>query len=85
MDTNPDDEVNPLRNYTIPGRLWIIACITGGMLGFIAYVLELLPTFPPGSYPLVFFIVPMVLITLVIYVVGCYGLRALGIRLKKDE
>jgi hypothetical protein len=85
MDTNPDDEVNPLRNYTIPGRLWIIACITGGMFGFIAYVLELLPGFPPGRYPLTFFLVPVVLITLVIYVAGCFGLRALGIRLRKDE
>lgn len=78
------DEDHPLRNFTILGRLWIITCIVLGALAFVAYVTELLPTFQPGSYPIILFIIPVVLATLAVYALGYGFLRLCGFRLRKQ-
>jgi hypothetical protein len=77
------DENNPLRNFTILGRLWIIACIVLGMLGFYAYVTDMLPNLPSGSYPVIIFILPVAIATFLVYVFGYLLMGLCGFRLRK--
>ena len=77
------DDQNPLRNYTIIGRLWIIACLTGGMFVFIAYLSDTLPILPAGSYPVFLFLFPVVLGMLAIYVVGVGVFKLFGVNHRK--
>ena len=78
------DDSNPLRNFTILGRLWIITCIVLGIFGLIAYVIELVPTLPSGRYPIVLFWVPIALATLAVYGIGYAILRICGFRLRRQ-
>ncbi len=78
-----DNEQNLLRNFTIAGRLWIIACICGGTGAFIAYMCELLPQLPPGRYPLIFFLVPVALGTLLVYGLGYKAISLVGIKMRR--
>ena len=77
------DDPNPLRNYTIIGRLWIIACLAAGAFVFIAYMSDTLPILPPGSYPVFLFLVPVALGILAIYAIGVGAFRLLGIKHRK--
>ena len=75
---------NPLRNFTLLGRLWIIACIGLGTFVFIAYVSEMLPILPAGQYPVVWFLVPVVLGSLVLYAIGTLFFRMIGIKIRRE-
>ena len=77
------DENNPLRNFTILGRLWIIACIVLAMLGFYAYVTDFLPGLPSGGYPIIMFLLPVLIAAFFVYVLGYGLLRLCGFRLRK--
>jgi hypothetical protein len=77
------DESNPLRNFTILGRLWAVICLFVGVFGFVAYVVELVPTLPAGNYPVIVLVMPIALATLVLYALGYGFLRMCGFRLRK--
>jgi hypothetical protein len=78
-DRHPD--TNPLRNVTIPGRLLVVgtgffigAGITFVLLGF-AQSNDL----PPGRYPVVILILPVVLGGGPIFLIGRWIMRRVGI------
>lgn len=81
--SNKKKEFDPLENFTFAGKLWVVFCIILAAAGLIAYVSEMLPTFPPGDYPLILFMVPVLGVTLAIYALGYWILTKCGIRLRK--
>jgi hypothetical protein len=73
------DENNPLRAVTIPGRLLVILtlALTGG--GFAAVVLWLEPELAPGRYPIIYFLIPVLLGASVFFACGRLLMGLIGI------
>jgi hypothetical protein len=78
------DHGNPLQNYTIVGRLWIILCMIFGLLIFVAFWSEQLPFLPSGTYPTWFFYGPPLLGGATLYWTGKLIFGAIGIKLRRD-
>lgn len=77
------DQNNPLRDFTFVGRLWVVICVLLGMGLGVAYLAEMLPGFPTGSYPLMMFFVPVGLVMIVVYALGYWVLCLCGVRMRK--
>lgn len=76
---------DPLRDFTAAGRLWLAGCITLGVASLGAYVAEVVPELPYGSYPWFIFVLPVAVATVAIYYAGNWLLRKCGVRLRQAE
>ena len=78
MKNDPD----LFEGHTMAGRLWAVACMAVAFLAFLAYMNEMLPSFPPGSYPLIMFAIPACVASLGLYAVGFWIMSRCGIKMR---
>ena len=85
MSTEPDHHEGgspgPADWLTIPGRLLLILTLIGFAGGYGLYMLWGLENLPRGSYPILFFIVPVLLVAALFFVVTAFVLERLGIHI----
>ena len=79
-----DEDRDPLP-YTAAGKLIVIATISTPIVGVSGMIYVLSRYSPDGRYPLVFFCIPFVVPTFVLFYGGCALLRRWGIRVRKDD
>lgn len=70
---------------TLPGRLLLILTVVGvafGLAGFFLWVVDDLPT---GSYPVLMFVLPVLLGGAAFFAIGALVLRLVGVRVFRAD
>jgi hypothetical protein len=85
METNPDQDDEGSRGpadwLTVRGRLLLILTLLSFAGGFTWYTLRALETLPSGSYPFLFFAIPVLIAAVVFFFAVAFLLERLGIRI----
>lgn len=76
---------HPMEQFTIAGRLLIVATICFAIGFLYLNIMYIKDNFPAGSYPIAFIAIPVLIGSAIFYGV-LYGiLRLFGVRLKQDS
>ncbi len=78
-DRHPDN--NPLRDVTIPGRLLVVGTVflIGAGITFVLLAFAQSNDLPPGRYPVMILILPVILGGGAFFLVGRWVMRRVGI------
>ena len=76
MNENHENR-NPLRSFSYPARVLIVACVPLMLVGFYFSIEN--EVFPSGSYPLIVLLLPGIGIALTLFIVGCVAFKILRI------
>jgi hypothetical protein len=84
MENEPPPK-HPMENFTIAGRLLIVATIVvaGGLIYW--NVMYIHDNFPSGLYPIVFILIPVLIGSAIFFGVFYWILRLFGIRVRNDS
>ncbi|MDR3457735.1 MAG: hypothetical protein P4N60_09840 [Verrucomicrobiae bacterium] len=76
---------NPLENFTLAGRVLVVATIVFAGGFFYWNVIFINDNFPAGHYPLAFMAIPVLVGSAIFYGAGCLLCKLFGIRVRKDS
>jgi len=84
MAEKEDSDTWVVRRFTIPGRILFLLTIFGSGALFLWYLMATLPTFPAGSYPIMFWLIPVGLAGFFFFLLAALVLEKLGVKIYRD-
>ena len=75
---------DPLRAFTFPGRLLVIATVLASAGMFYWNVMFINDNFPTGHYPIAFLLIPVIIGAAIFFLVASFILRLAGIRVWRE-
>jgi hypothetical protein len=85
VDSGGRGRPGPAEWLTVPGRLLLIACLAAGAAGFYFYFIATYEELPPGSYPVLLWLVPVALAAIAFFVAAAAVLERLGVRIYRNR
>lgn len=78
-----EDDVEPFlaRRLTVPGRLLFVVTLLGAGAVLVLYILESLPGFPAGRYPVYMWALPVAMAGVLFFFGAAFALEKLGVRI----
>ncbi len=89
-DADHDEHADPdppglAKWLTVPGRLLLILTFILGGAGFYFFAMNTLPSLPSGSYPVMFWVAPVVLACVIFFFAVAWVLERAGVRVYQKK
>ncbi len=84
-DEQPEHRAGPIEWLTVPGRLLLIGTIIAWAAGLYWYVAITLPNLPSGRYPVIFWVVPVLLAAFFFFLAAAFVLERLGVKIYRNK
>ena len=84
-DEPPEHRAGPIEWLTVPGRLLLIGTVVGCAAVLYWYVAITLPNLPSARYPLVIWVVPVLLCAFFFFLIAAFVLERLGVQIYRRD